>query len=65
EGVIRIADKMGISVIAEGVETIGEYDTLRALGVRYMQGYLLARPGFRCLAQGHLPEKPAWVNIAV
>ncbi len=64
EGVIRIADKMGISVIAEGVETIGEYDALRALGVRYMQGYLLARPGFRCLAQGHLPEEPAWANIA-
>lgn len=61
EGVIRIAEKMGIAIMAEGVETIGEYDALRALGVRYMQGYLMARPGFRCLPPGHLPEDLAWV----
>jgi EAL domain-containing protein (putative c-di-GMP-specific phosphodiesterase class I) len=59
EGVMRIAEKMGMAVIAEGVETIGEYDALRALGVRYMQGYLIARPGFRCLPPGQLPEEPA------
>ncbi|WP_322963250.1 EAL domain-containing protein [Sphingomonas fuzhouensis] len=64
EGVIRIAEKMGIAIIAEGVETIGEYDTLHALGVRYMQGYLIARPGFRCLPPGHLPEEPSWAVSA-
>lgn len=36
-------------VIAEGVETAGEATTLASLGVRYLQGYLLARPGFESL----------------
>ena len=44
EGVIRMATNMGIVVIAEGIETVAEYDILAGFGVRYMQGYLLARP---------------------
>ena len=64
EGVIRIAAKMGITVMAEGVETVAEYDVLCALGVRYMQGYLFARPGFRCLPRGVMPEPPVWSAVA-
>lgn len=48
-GVVAIAKALGIAVIAEGVETVGEYDALREIGIRYMQGYLLARPGFKIL----------------
>lgn len=55
EGVIGIATKLGVRVIAEGVETAGEYRTLVALGVRYIQGYLLARPGFKCLPPVEMP----------
>ena len=44
EGVVRMATKMGIVVIAEGIETISEYNILAGFGVRYMQGYLFARP---------------------
>ncbi|MBW4331042.1 EAL domain-containing protein [Stakelama sp. CBK3Z-3] len=58
EGVIRMMSAMGITVIAEGIETVAEYRALRAAGVRYMQGYLLARPGFRCLPDFTLPELP-------
>ena len=36
-------------LIAEGVETAEEAETLASLGVRYLQGYLLARPGFETL----------------
>jgi EAL domain-containing protein (putative c-di-GMP-specific phosphodiesterase class I) len=57
EGVIRIAQSLDITVIAEGIETLAEYDILRALGVRYIQGYLLAKPGFRCLPAVILPSK--------
>lgn len=57
EGVIRIAAAMNITVIAEGIETEAEYDVLRALGVRYIQGYLLARPGFRSLPDIILPQR--------
>jgi EAL domain-containing protein (putative c-di-GMP-specific phosphodiesterase class I) len=49
EGVVRMMEKLGITVIAEGIETEAEYATLAALGVRYQQGYLFARPGFRSL----------------
>ncbi|MDP1026898.1 EAL domain-containing protein [Sphingomonas sp. KR1UV-12] len=49
EGVVRIARSLGITVIAEGVETTAEYTVLKELGIRYIQGYLLARPGFMSL----------------
>ena len=55
EGVIRIAKSLGIEVIAEGIETIAEYEALGTIGVRYIQGYLLARPGFKHLPTVTLP----------
>lgn len=57
EGVIRIADSLGITIIAEGIETKAEHDALRAIGVRYIQGYLFARPGFKCLPDILLPDE--------
>ena len=57
DGVLRIARSLDIAVIAEGVETIGEYHALEVLGVRYLQGYLLARPGFRFLPDITLPYR--------
>ena len=57
DGIIRIARALEIKVIAEGIETGSEYAALRALGVRYVQGYLLARPGFKTLPPVMLPGK--------
>lgn len=56
ESVVRLCEKFGIVVVAEGVETVAEYDTLRGLGVRYIQGYLLARPDFQALPPIALPN---------
>ncbi|WP_258042793.1 EAL domain-containing protein [Sphingomonas sp. NBWT7] len=56
EGLVEMFARMNITVVAEGIETVAEYRTLRALGVRYMQGYLLARPGFRVLPAHVLPD---------
>ncbi|WP_183113764.1 EAL domain-containing protein [Sphingomonas sp. So64.6b] len=56
-GVIRIAESLGITVIAEGIETCAEFDALRDIGVRYIQGYLLARPGFKSLPGITLPNE--------
>jgi EAL domain-containing protein (putative c-di-GMP-specific phosphodiesterase class I) len=36
---------MGLTVVAEGVETVAERDTLAGLGIDVFQGYLFARPG--------------------
>jgi len=42
---ISFASEIGAVIIAEGIETEAELDTLRELGVTYGQGYYLARPG--------------------
>ena len=42
---VSFARSTGAELIAEGVETQGEYDVVTGLGVDLVQGYLLARPG--------------------
>lgn len=42
---ISFASEIGAAIIAEGIETQGEFDTLRALGVPFGQGFYLAPPG--------------------
>jgi EAL domain-containing protein (putative c-di-GMP-specific phosphodiesterase class I) len=46
KALISFADEMDITIVAEGIETQAELDTLLELGVRYGQGYFLAEPGF-------------------
>jgi EAL domain-containing protein (putative c-di-GMP-specific phosphodiesterase class I) len=43
------AQDLGIRVVCEGVETVGERDTLQRVGADLLQGYLFAKPenGFR------------------
>ena len=42
--VLRLAETLGVDVVAEGVETAGQLDTLRALGCQFGQGYFFSRP---------------------
>src|SRR5207249_3254913 len=42
---VTLCDEMGLTVVAEGVETAAERDVLVALGCHLLQGYLLGRPG--------------------
>lgn len=44
EAIIVMAHKLGIKVIAEGVETSEQSDLLAAAGCDYAQGYLYSRP---------------------
>ena len=41
---LRIADKLGAEVIAEGIECEEELAAVRKLGIKYGQGYLLGMP---------------------
>jgi diguanylate cyclase (GGDEF)-like protein/PAS domain S-box-containing protein len=44
EGIIGLARKLGITVIAEGVEETAQLDILRQVNCDYVQGYLLSQP---------------------
>lgn len=41
---VRFAEETGGDIVAEGVETDGEFAALRELGIAHAQGYLLGRP---------------------
>jgi EAL domain-containing protein (putative c-di-GMP-specific phosphodiesterase class I) len=41
----HFADRTGMLLVAEGIQTAEDLASLRALGVRYGQGYHLGRPG--------------------
>lgn len=43
-GVVRFAEATGLGVIAEGIETLDEYESMRAIGVRLYQGHRFAKP---------------------
>jgi len=43
-GILLIAERLGLGLIAEGVERAEEFRTLQDMGVRYFQGYLFAKP---------------------
>jgi blue light- and temperature-responsive anti-repressor len=53
--VVQVCGDLGIDVIAEGVETMAEFDWFAENGVSLFQGYLFARPGFESLPQAHFP----------
>ncbi len=44
EAIICVGRRLGLEVVAEGVETEGQLSMLREFGVNSVQGYLLARP---------------------
>lgn len=48
---------LGLTVIAEGVETRAELEVLAAMGIRYVQGFLLAKPAFQTLADVRIPAR--------
>jgi EAL domain-containing protein (putative c-di-GMP-specific phosphodiesterase class I) len=55
DGIVKMCAALGVTVIAEGIETEGELNSLREIGIRYMQGYLLAKPAFEALPPHRTP----------
>jgi diguanylate cyclase (GGDEF)-like protein len=70
-GMIDLAHRLGMQVVAEGVETRGQLDLLREFGCDSAQGYLLGRPvparqlarlAGDPLASGITPAEPVSAN---
>ena len=47
--IVSMCGDLGITVIAEGIETAAEFAWLREAGVTLFQGYLFAKPAFEAL----------------
>jgi diguanylate cyclase (GGDEF)-like protein/PAS domain S-box-containing protein len=63
-GIVTMADALGMTVVAEGVEEPEQVERLQALGCDYAQGFHFARPmpanELDCLLRaGPLPSRPA------
>jgi EAL domain-containing protein (putative c-di-GMP-specific phosphodiesterase class I) len=44
--IVSLCQSLGADVVAEGIETTGEFEALRDTGVHYGQGFLFARPSY-------------------
>lgn len=44
EAIVVMAHKLGIEVVAEGIETREQYELLKRMGCDYGQGYLISKP---------------------
>jgi EAL domain-containing protein (putative c-di-GMP-specific phosphodiesterase class I) len=49
-GTVGICRELGIEVVAEGIETVGELHCLQDCGIDLIQGYLLAHPALDAIA---------------
>lgn len=51
KGILHVASDLGIVIIAEGIETKAELETLQDFGVNIFQGFYFAKPAFESLAE--------------
>lgn len=51
DSLITMCKRLGVTPLAEGVETLAEVEYFKDLGVELMQGYFFAKPGFECLPE--------------
>ncbi|MDJ0580837.1 EAL domain-containing protein [Crocosphaera sp.] len=44
EAIIKLGNILGMETLAEGIETLEQYNLIKSLGVNYAQGYLFSKP---------------------
>ncbi len=49
-GIVQVCTELGMTVVAEGIETYEEFAVLQDMGIELFQGYYFARPSFQSLA---------------
>jgi diguanylate cyclase (GGDEF)-like protein len=58
EGIISIADKMNFATVAEGVETLEQFNALQKFGCDIYQGYYFAKPLTKAQLKEYIANKP-------
>ena len=68
DAVVRLAHALGLRVVAEGVETVGQHNILMAMGCDELQGFFYARPvpadALLAWARGDRPAGAAMSDFA-
>jgi len=49
KGIVHVCQDLGITPIAEGIETAAELESLQTMGIALFQGYYFAKPAFEAL----------------
>ena len=60
ETIVTLAQKLGVDVIAEGVETVEQLVQLRSLKCEYGQGYFFSRPLDSLATEALIMAQPQW-----
>lgn len=55
ESIVLLASRLGGRVVAEGIETLADFDTVTSLGIDLVQGFYFARPALPLTAGGASP----------
>lgn len=55
ESIVLLASRLGGRVVAEGIETLADFDTVTSLGIDLVQGFYFARPALPLTAGGGSP----------
>jgi len=61
---IKMLQQLNITPLCEGIETTGEFETLRDFGVKLMQGYLFAKPAMVALPTPNWPNAVSHADAA-
>lgn len=64
ETIITLGHHLGMDVIAEGIETAGQAQKLKALNCEYGQGYYFAKPLPAAEAEALLQKETKWLESA-
>jgi diguanylate cyclase (GGDEF)-like protein/PAS domain S-box-containing protein len=62
--IVQLAESLGLTVTAEGIETPAQHDELRALGCGFAQGYLFSRPVEAAAAAELIRRHATWLPAA-
>jgi len=60
EAIVTLAHQLKMDVVAEGVETLMQFNQLRTLGISFGQGYFFAKPLDKESAEAFIRNQPQW-----